>query len=575
MSIDVEYAIKKDIRNNPVVREIDVQQKRDFRRTTCIAVLIVGMGLFAAWQHFKILQNGYEVQKLQLARAAEESINRQLRLEVETLRAPQRIERIAVHDLHMVAPVSKDTLVIERATPGRSRPGDRRRRPLSGSDVHAAPPLRAQQVRRRPGRRGGRERAPARRAARPPANRRGPRRSVRGAVARPGPAPRPDRAVRPGTLDGCRRGATRASPGASASGDVDPGASASRRRKSSCSRRAATSSIDTAGCLLTRSMGTPSWRTLAKLTIRTRRPRRSVRRSAPATLTRRRRFSAASSARDPSPISIDRCVPAQVPRLEALKLPGIRVIPEPRRYYPKLELAAHVLGFVGVDNEGLGGIERTYDNVIRGNPGRMLLQVDARRKRMDSRIQQAPTPGATVELTLDLYLQHIAERELAAGVEDNHAAGGTAIIMDPQHRRNPRAGELPGIQPQRRPAVQRRRETRPGDSGRLRAGLDVQDRHGIGGLRGRRLQTRRSDRYQPWKDRVRIAGHQGRQRAQPRRAVLRRRDRRIEQRRCRSRSACGSAPSAWPATSSDSASVRRCFPILPGRAAASCGIRRN
>ncbi len=117
MSIDVEYAIKKDIRNNPVVREVDVQQKRDFLRTTCIALLIVAMGLFAAWQHFKILQNGYEVQKLQQARAAEESVNRKLRLEVEMLRAPQRIERIALHDLRMVSPVSKDTLVIERATP--------------------------------------------------------------------------------------------------------------------------------------------------------------------------------------------------------------------------------------------------------------------------------------------------------------------------------------------------------------------------------------------------------------------------------------------------------------------------
>jgi cell division protein FtsI (penicillin-binding protein 3) len=124
-------------------------------------------------------------------------------------------------------------------------------------------------------------------------------------------------------------------------------------------------------------------------------------------------------------------VPDQVPRLEALKLPGIRVIPEPRRYYPKVELAAHVIGFVGVDNEGLGGIERTYDDVIRGNPGRLLLQVDARRKSMDARIQQTATPGATVELTLDLYLQHIAERELAAGVEANHAAGGTAVVMDP------------------------------------------------------------------------------------------------------------------------------------------------
>jgi cell division protein FtsL len=117
MSIDVEYAIKKDIRNNPVVRAIDRQQKRDFVRTTCLAVLIVAMGLFAAWQHFKILQNGYEVQKLQQTRAAEESVNRQLRLEVETLRAPQRIERIALRDLHMVSPAAKDTLVIERATP--------------------------------------------------------------------------------------------------------------------------------------------------------------------------------------------------------------------------------------------------------------------------------------------------------------------------------------------------------------------------------------------------------------------------------------------------------------------------
>lgn len=115
MSIDVEYAIKKDIRNNPVVREIDAQQKRDFLRTTGLAVLIVMMGLFAAWQHFKIVQNGYEVQKLEQARIAEEALNRKLRLEVERLRSPQRIERIAMQDLHMVSPAQKDTLVIERA----------------------------------------------------------------------------------------------------------------------------------------------------------------------------------------------------------------------------------------------------------------------------------------------------------------------------------------------------------------------------------------------------------------------------------------------------------------------------
>ena len=130
---------------------------------------------------------------------------------------------------------------------------------------------------------------------------------------------------------------------------------------------------------------------------------------------------------------LDRQVqPDQAARLETLKLPGVRVIPEPRRYYPKVGLAAHVIGFVGVDNEGLAGIERTFDNVIRGTKGRMLLQVDARRKRMDSRVQQAPAEGATVELTLDLYLQHIAERELKAGIDASRALGGTAIVMDPR-----------------------------------------------------------------------------------------------------------------------------------------------
>jgi cell division protein FtsL len=116
MSIDVEYAIKKDIRNNPVIREIDSQQKREFTRTALLVGLFVATGLFSAWWHFQIVENGYDVQKLEQQRASEESDNRKLRLELEMLRSPQRIEVIALRDLHMVAPVSKDTLVIERAT---------------------------------------------------------------------------------------------------------------------------------------------------------------------------------------------------------------------------------------------------------------------------------------------------------------------------------------------------------------------------------------------------------------------------------------------------------------------------
>jgi cell division protein FtsL len=116
MSIDVEYAIKKDIRNNPVVREVDAQQKREFLSTSCLVGLIVAMGVFAVWQHLQIVTNGYKFQELVQTRAIEEALNRRLRLEVETLRSPQRIEHIALQDLHMQVPLSKDTLVVERAT---------------------------------------------------------------------------------------------------------------------------------------------------------------------------------------------------------------------------------------------------------------------------------------------------------------------------------------------------------------------------------------------------------------------------------------------------------------------------
>jgi cell division protein FtsL len=115
MSIDVEYAIKKDIRNNPVVREIDAQQKRDFLRTIGVALMIVATGVFAVWQHSSIVQRRYAIQQIEQTRAVEEATNRKLRLEVERLRSPQNIERLALRELHMVAPTPKDTLVIERA----------------------------------------------------------------------------------------------------------------------------------------------------------------------------------------------------------------------------------------------------------------------------------------------------------------------------------------------------------------------------------------------------------------------------------------------------------------------------
>jgi cell division protein FtsI (penicillin-binding protein 3) len=123
--------------------------------------------------------------------------------------------------------------------------------------------------------------------------------------------------------------------------------------------------------------------------------------------------------------------PAQADRIQRLKLKGIGLLPDTQRYYPNVELAAHVLGYVGRDNKGLGGIEHAYDEAIRGQPGTVRVQVDARNKRMETRVDEAPTTGATVELALDQYLQYIAERELAAGVAAHHAEGGTVVIMDP------------------------------------------------------------------------------------------------------------------------------------------------
>jgi len=118
-------------------------------------------------------------------------------------------------------------------------------------------------------------------------------------------------------------------------------------------------------------------------------------------------------------------------RVRALKLRGVWFKKESRRYYPHVELAAHVLGYVGTDNVGLAGLESTYDARIRGREGRMLVQTDARQEAIVTREERPPTAGDSIELTIDQYLQHIAERELRAGVEANRAAGGSAVIMDP------------------------------------------------------------------------------------------------------------------------------------------------
>ena len=123
--------------------------------------------------------------------------------------------------------------------------------------------------------------------------------------------------------------------------------------------------------------------------------------------------------------------PDEAQRVKALELKGVGFIKESRRYYPKKELAAHVLGYVGLDNTGLAGLESTYDPQVRGREGKVLIQTDARRHALNSRVDRPATEGAALELSIDQNLQYIAERELRAGVEEHRAAGGSAVIMDP------------------------------------------------------------------------------------------------------------------------------------------------
>jgi cell division protein FtsI (penicillin-binding protein 3) len=122
-------------------------------------------------------------------------------------------------------------------------------------------------------------------------------------------------------------------------------------------------------------------------------------------------------------------------RIRSLNLRGIYFQKESKRFYPKRELAAQVIGYVGTDDEGLSGIEREYDDKLRGKPGEMLVSVDARRKWFGS-VEKQPEPGQNVVLTIDQQIQYIAERELQTAMEQTHAEAGTVIVE------NPHTGEI-------------------------------------------------------------------------------------------------------------------------------------
>jgi cell division protein FtsL len=117
MAEPFEYAIKKDVRNNPIVREVDEARHRELWKSVALAAFLVVVLLFSAWQHFELLRHGYRVEQMQRERAAEDEAARQLRLEIDTLRSPQRIEALATRKLRLVAPSKDEAIVIERVVP--------------------------------------------------------------------------------------------------------------------------------------------------------------------------------------------------------------------------------------------------------------------------------------------------------------------------------------------------------------------------------------------------------------------------------------------------------------------------
>ncbi|HEX8153799.1 MAG TPA: penicillin-binding transpeptidase domain-containing protein [Thermoanaerobaculia bacterium] len=121
-------------------------------------------------------------------------------------------------------------------------------------------------------------------------------------------------------------------------------------------------------------------------------------------------------------------------KVRALKLPGIYTIEEHRRSYPRGMLAANVIGYTGIDGEGLAGIESSLDEHVHGTAGKVTLLQDARRGMylVGGDGANAARDGNHVVLTIDSVLQFIAERSLAKAVAQYRAAGGSAIVMDPR-----------------------------------------------------------------------------------------------------------------------------------------------
>ena len=122
--------------------------------------------------------------------------------------------------------------------------------------------------------------------------------------------------------------------------------------------------------------------------------------------------------------------PAVIAKVKALNLKGVYVQKEFKRFYPDNQMASEVLGYVGLDDNGLGGLEQNFDEDLHGTPGRMLTALDARRHVLGSE-EREPLPGENLVLTVDANIQFMAEQALDRNMERTHAQTGTVVVQDP------------------------------------------------------------------------------------------------------------------------------------------------
>jgi cell division protein FtsI (penicillin-binding protein 3) len=122
--------------------------------------------------------------------------------------------------------------------------------------------------------------------------------------------------------------------------------------------------------------------------------------------------------------------PVVIAKVQALNLTGIYFQKEFKRFYPDQQMAAQVLGYVGMDDDGLAGVEEDFEHQLHGTPGRMLTAIDARRRVLDSE-ERDPLPGENLVLSIDANIQFMAEQALDRNMERTGAANGTVVVQDP------------------------------------------------------------------------------------------------------------------------------------------------